>query len=455
MTGTTRRSYGERATLKRQLSFMDVYFASIGGQSPFLSILTYGTAMIIYVGIMAPLAALLGTVLVLFNGLVVYELSKQITRTGGYYKYAHLLLSHRVGIETGFLYLFYSILYGASYAFGISYLSAWLFNWDPTLTMVAVLIVMLVLAVSGIKPSTKYAVVAGSIEIAVLVTIGIVLLYMADFRLSNPFVGKVSLSNLGLAVIYAAAIPTGYGAIAPLSGEAKNPKSTIPRAVIAVILTGGLLAAFDVYAFANAGMILFHDNINQIISTPSPVLYVLRHYMGIYLDPVLIFAMLSDGVLGTLAFSLAASRTIYAMSVDGHLPRALSQVNSKGNPVFAVMLSSISMLVLSVLLSDYFHGPLGAFLVLGALSTMAGIVVHLVSNIALIRIGIEKRIRKWITISTVASGITIYSIISAFTKISPVYVEVFLLWLLFAFIYAEAYSIVGSQLKHRYPATTE
>lgn len=40
--------------------------------------------MIIYVGIMAPLAALLGgTVLVLFNGLVVYELSKQITRTGG------------------------------------------------------------------------------------------------------------------------------------------------------------------------------------------------------------------------------------------------------------------------------------------------------------------------------------------------------------------------------------
>ncbi len=313
------------------------------------------------------------------------------------------------------------------------------------------------MAVSGIKPSTKYAVVAGSIEIAVLVTIGVVLLYMADFKLSNPFVGGgVSLSNLGLAVIYAAAIPTGYGAIAPpLSGEAKNPKSTIPRAVIAVILTGGLLAAFDVYAFANAGMVLFHDNINQIISTPSPVLYVLRHYMGIYLDPVLIFAMLSDGVLGTLAFSLAASRTIYAMSIDGHLPRALSQVNPKGNPVLAVLLSSISMLALSVLLSNYFHGPLRAFLVLGALSTMAGIVVHLVSNIALIRIGIEKRIRKWIAISTIASGITIYSIISAFTKISSVYVEVFLLWLLFAFIYAEAYSIVGSQPKHRFPATLE
>jgi len=455
MTGSVRRSYSEKKSLRRQLSFTDIYFASIGGQSPFLSILTYGTAMIIYVGLLAPIAALLGTLLVLLNGIVVYELSRQITKTGGYYKYAHLLLSHRVGIETGFLYLFYSILYGVSYAFGISYLSSWLFNWDPTITMIVVLLITAFLAISGIKPSTKYAIIAGSVEIAVLLLVGFTLMYLVHFKLSNPFMGGVSLSNLGLAVIYAAAIPTGYGAITPLSGEAKNPKSTIPRAVIAVILTGGILAAFDVYAFANAGMVLFHDNINQVISTPSPVLYVLRKYIGDYLDPIIIFAMLSDGVLGTLAFSIAASRTIYAMSVDGYLPSIFSQLNNKGNPIFSVILVSGITLGISVMLTNIFHGPLHAFLVLGALSTMAGLVVHLVSSFALARIGIGRRVNKWITMSVIASGITIYSLLAALAKMSSTYVEIFLLWMILAFIYAEAYSIVNNQVRHRYPATME
>jgi len=95
--------------------------------------------------------------------------------------------------------------------------------------------------------------------------------------------------------------------------------------------------------------------------------------------------MLSDGVLGTLAFSIAASRTIYAMSVDGYLPSIFSQLNNKGNPIFSVILVSGITLGISVMLTNIFHGPLHAFLVLGALSTMAGLVVHLVSNFALAR----------------------------------------------------------------------
>jgi len=64
-------------------------------------------------------------------------------------------------------------------------------------------------------------------------------------------------------------------------------------------------------------------------------------------------------------------------------------------------------------------------------------------------------VNKWITMSIIASGITIYSLLAALTKMSSTYVEIFLLWMILAFIYAEAYSIVNNQVKHRYPATME
>jgi len=69
--------------------------------------------------------------------------------------------------------------------------------------MIVVLLITAFLAISGIKPSTKYAIIAGSVEIAVLLLVGFTLMYLVHFKLSNPFMGGVSLSNLGLAVIYA------------------------------------------------------------------------------------------------------------------------------------------------------------------------------------------------------------------------------------------------------------
>jgi len=81
-SGGEGRQYSSGSGLRRVLSFREVFFASLGGQSPFLSITTYGTAIILYAGLLAPLAALIGTLIVLVNGLVVYKLSQRITKTG-------------------------------------------------------------------------------------------------------------------------------------------------------------------------------------------------------------------------------------------------------------------------------------------------------------------------------------------------------------------------------------
>jgi len=448
-----RRQYSNSSGLRRVLSFREVFFASLGGQSPFLSITTYGTATILYAGLLAPLAALIGTLIVLVNGLVVYKLSQRITKTGGYYTYANHLISHRVGIVTGFVYLFYSILYGSAYAIGAAGITWFLFHINFTYTLTVLLVVQAVLAILGIKPSARYAVLAGSLELGILVAIGAILLYLSHFNLNLINGQGVSLTQLGYAALFAAAIPTGYGTITPLSGETRMASKTIPRAIVAVILAGGLLAAFDLLAFNSAGLALFgsissfEEFIRSMVSLSSfnsPVLYLLHRYLGIFIDVPVLLALINDGVLGVLAYNLASSRVLYAMSIDGWLPKPLSYINvNTNNPTLAALASSVGIILVSVSASSLLS-PLMAFLVLGALSTMAGLIVHVVSDVSLLRIS-ARRVKRYlgqIILASSALALAAYSITSTVVSINPVFMELFLGWLIIGFIYAEAQSII-------------
>jgi len=448
-----RRQYSSSSGLRRVLSFKEVFFASLGGQSPFLSITTYGTATILYAGLLAPLAALIGTLIVLVNGLVVYKLSQRITKTGGYYTYANHLISHRVGIVTGFVYLFYSILYGSAYAIGAAGITWFLFHINFTYTLTVLLVVQAVLAILGIKPSARYAVFAGSLELGILVAIGAILLYLSHFNLNLINGQGVSLTQLGYAALFAAAIPTGYGTITPLSGETRMASKTIPRAIVAVILAGGLLAAFDLLAFNSAGLALFgsissfEEFIRSMVSLGSfnsPVLYLLHRYLGIFIDVPVLLALINDGVLGVLAYNLASSRVLYAMSIDGWLPKPLSYINvNTNNPTLAALVSSVGIILVSVSASSLLS-PLMAFLVLGALSTMAGLIVHVVSDVSLLRIS-ARRVKRYlgqIILASSALALAAYSITSTVVSINPVFMELFLGWLIIGFIYAEAQSII-------------
>ncbi|WP_243680424.1 hypothetical protein [Vulcanisaeta souniana] len=122
------RNSTDTVELRRVLGFWDVFFASLGGQSPFLSDLTYASAVLAIAGLAGgPVAVMIGTIIAFINGFVVARLSKRITETGGYYKYATKYLGGRpTGFFIGWNYLFYAIPYGATYVIGASYLAQWI-----------------------------------------------------------------------------------------------------------------------------------------------------------------------------------------------------------------------------------------------------------------------------------------------------------------------------------------
>lgn len=387
------RNSASEVGLRRVLGFWDVFFASLGGQSPFLSDLTYASAVLAIAGLAGPVAIIIGTIIAFINGFVVARLSKRVTEAGGYYKYATKYLGGKsTGFFIGWNYLFYAIPYGAAYVVGASYLAQWILGIPWQISLPIFLAVMTVLAYLGIRISAKYAIFAGSLEMATLILISVVLLLIPHGILFNPFayMGSIPLSTFMVAVVYAIAIPIGYGTIAPLSGEVKRARETVSRAVETVIITGGALAALAVYSTAVAG--LSYMNIHEFIrflneatgKGLSPIVIVLHHFLGVLLDPIVIFAMINDGILGALAYVLAASRTLYAMADDKQLPNALSLVNSRGNPVISVLISALALDIIA-LITTYLLGPFNAFLLLGFLSMLANLIVHLSANFALLR----------------------------------------------------------------------
>jgi len=417
----------------RKLSFSDLLFISFGGQAPFISLLTFGTIMIILVGTEGALAMIIATLIVLFNGLVIYFLSKRFKRGGGYYVYAFYSLTSRLGLNTGWNYILYSISYGGTLLAGGAYVlylifNSFFYNYLPSIFLqqwfIALIISILAcsLMLAGIRASAVYAMIMSLAEMFAMISLSIFFLYDSHWNFYNPISYQIS-SKLLAAVIFGLGIPTGYGSIAPLAKEAEE--KAIGKAGIAALLLGGLLATFFFYSLAAMNF------------TGDLVKYLLGRF-GIIGLLAITFIAINDGTLGGMAYLLSSSRTIKAMAEDRFFPYFLSKETKNGKPLFSELFTSaIFMTVLS--LSAYFVGIFNTFIIFGALAGLNNIFIHVSANVSLIRIA-SKRIRKHyyeIIIAVIATIISFATFFYSLPSFNRFIVYTFLGWIILGFLYAE------------------
>jgi amino acid transporter len=378
--------------LRRELGFWEIFFMSIGGQAPFLSMLTYATAVMVLALYFSPLVVIIGTAVVLLNGIVVYFLSKKHTETGGYFNYAFKSLSRRFGFETGWVYIFYSIMYGAGYIVGSTFVLNYILGIPPILAFIIVFVPTSLFMVFGIKPSAKYAVFAASLEIVILVFVTIVTLYFSHFQFYNPIAKLPSAQGLFLGILFAIGIPTGYGAITPISGEVVDAHKNVGRAAISVIIIGGLLEAFVLYGLIDAA--IHGQGLASILQSQIPVITVMRSIVGPFSTPLLIFVAVNDGILGSMAFFTACARTIYALSGRGFIHKIFSSVSSSNIPRHAVLTTIfVSAIVMVPVL--FFISPFTFFLLLGTVAGLANLIIHMFANGSLVRENLSRFIRNF------------------------------------------------------------
>ncbi|MEM2662360.1 MAG: APC family permease [Metallosphaera sp.] len=433
---------------KRVIGILDLIFISLGGQSPFLSVLTYGVEAYLLAGTGASLAIILGTILVLVNGMSVYILSRKFTKTGGYYTYAYYSLTKRLGFETGWLYLLYSSMYGSAYVLGASYILSTIIPVPAIAVAAIILTISSIFAILGIKPTAKYAIVASLIEISMMAALAVLFMASTHFYLYNPIPSNINLSTLALAILFGSSIPTGYGSITPLSGEVKNPEKSVPRAIITVILLGGLLAAFDIYGITDH-VIYFH-----LVANHFNLIQLIEDRFGLLTLAFVLFAAANDGILATLTYIMATSRTIFAMSRGGFLPEILGRLETGRGPLYAVIVTVVSfvIIVLGGILITGFNAFL-AFSITGLVSLLANIFVHLASDFSLFKISLSKINKRisWLVLSLGGIAFSSYELLQSIRTSSPVIVYFFMGTIILGFLAAEIIEMSESGKEEDYP----
>ena len=446
--------------LKRSLSFRDVFFLSFGGMSPLLSLITYGAVALTFGGLLSPIVMLLGTLLVLVNGFVVMQLSKRFRTSGGYYTYAFQVLTERVGLSTGWMYLFYSMLFGLAYVIGAIFVVTAIFNVSGYVVFFAIVTPAALFLIMGIRPSAKYALYSGIAEIALIAAIVAISFVLTDGAayIPDPITQHISGGNLALGILFAMGIPTGYGAIAPISGEVKQPERTVGRAAISVIAAGGILATLFLYAVSN---LLYQKGVVLPVSSSTlPIVSILSHDFssyGRYVVFAVVIAAISDGVLAILSFGLAASRTIFKMGMDRSFPAIFSRkVNDQ--PIFANLSVAFFMFLVPLVLMQYLP-PESAFVVLGTVASLAGLFIHITAGFSLLRVGIRRgkrlllrgsrnfwnRVRdyKEATLAGTAAIVTTIELIYSAYSTLAVYTIIFLIWIVFGYVLVDIKDVVS------------
>lgn len=443
--------------LTRHLTFKDVFFLSFGGMSPLLSILTYAAFAITLAGYDAPIVMIIGMFLVLVNGLSVTQLSKRFSSSGGYYTYAFLALSARIGFDTGWMYIFYSILYALAYLTGAIFIIVTVLGISEYYAFLLIMVPSITFLVIGIKLSAKYALYAVAIEISLMALIVILSFVMTRGAayIPNPAVYHISGGDFALGILFAMGIPTGYGSIAPVSGEISNPKKVVGKSVISVILIGGTLATLMIYAFAN---LILQNHILIPSSDKLPVIGIILNNFGkygIYLYYAVAIATINDAILALLSFGSAASRTFFRMGFDRSFPPIFAK-KVKDNPIVATGAVSAIMVVLPLLIMHYISVET-AFIFLGTIAALGGLFIHVSANFSLIRIGLRRgrriisRTKKGIytylvdfkEVILALVGAIISSIVLVYSAYSTVswYTSLFLIWIVVGFILSEVKAI--------------
>jgi amino acid transporter len=332
-----------------------------------------------------PLAVLIALVVCCFIALSIGSLAQHLPSAGGYFTYVSQSIGFRVGWMTGWLfdlaYLlivpFQLLVLGpvadsfVSSEFGIS------LGWEVWAVIFA--IIVFALTYFGIKVSADTGVVLGIIEIVVFTVLSAWLIATSSHNTLAVFNPASSLQpGLGgwrgifFGMIFVLLAFAGFESSAPLAEEAKNPRKTVPRAIVLAALAIGIFYVFCSYA----GVVGWGPS--KIAAYPldtDPWGTMATRIWGPF-HIIVILAILNSALANANAGVNAASRMLYAMGRVRVLPSVLARLNRNSVPGLSIIFVSIMSIVLS-LVPGIIYGPSVGFAFLGATLTLPIILVYL------------------------------------------------------------------------------
>lgn len=359
--------------------------------APAIAALFFTQFVVTQAGITAPLAYLIGFLLVLLLGNTLAQLAKHMPSAGGYYTYVSRAISPRAGFMTAWSYVLYSPIIAPVFGFFGFILAGELkelYDVDlPWLWIVMVLVAPPVIAWiqhRGMKFSAEAMLILGGLEMIIVFALA-----LSGFLSPGP--GGITLdvfnpsmiSTFGgfmLAVVFTIQGLTGWEASAPLAEETTDPKRNVPRSIFLSITAIGF---FLVFVFWGVITGFGPDNVQAIVNSPVlPALGLADHLWGAG-TLIVLFAFLNSVLAVGLATANVSTRMWYGMARSGSLPEVLAKVDpTHKTPTNAILFQMVFSWVLGLFGGFVFGADVSFFFITGLILVLGVTFVYLMANLA-------------------------------------------------------------------------
>ena len=338
-----------------------------------------GTGVFISLGIGASIAGPmilpaigLAGLVALCNGLSSAQLAANHPVSGGTYEYGHRWLNPSLGFVAGWMFLCAKSASAATAALGF----ALYLNPENSLP-IALAIVWVITAITllGIqRTNTINTLIVG----AVLLSLIAFVVFGAPAISANPqnwqsALDGENLKNLLPATALMFVAFTGYGRIATLGEEVTEPRRTIPRAIIATLVTTTVIYIVVTWvALANAG--------NQF----SSLAIIAQTFSGTSLVKVLTAGAIIAMASVLLNLVLGLSRVVLAMGRRCDLPKTTARITD------STKVPAVATIVVGCLITGLVY--VGDMKLTWSFSAFTVLVYYALTNLCAIRLKIEERL---------------------------------------------------------------
>lgn len=378
-----------------------------------------GTGVFVSIGVAAGitgpsvvLAVAIGALVATFNGLSSAQLAASHPVSGGTYEYGYRYLNSWLGFQAGWMFLLAKSASAATAALGFA---GYLLNLVGSpgraglvpLALAAVAALTLVV-LAGIRRSSLANAVIVSVTLASLaffVVAGLPAAVAAGAANFTPFFAPEEGRGPVSALLYASALMfvafTGYGRIATLGEEVLEPRTTIPRAIVAALVT--VTAVYALVALVGVGA-AGSETLAAAGNRTAPLEVAARRFGLAFAPPVLavgaITAML--GVLLNLVLGL--SRVLLAMGRRGDMPALFGRLDREGRTPTAAVIA-VGLLVAAL-------AAIGDVRTTWTFSAFTVLVYYAITNLAALVLPDDERVYpRWVAAAGLASCLTLASFV--------------------------------------------
>src|ERR687884_888057 len=305
------------------------------------------------------LSVLLALVACLCAAVAIGQLARLEPSAGGLYTYAARSLGPPAGFIVAWLFILFEPLvapflyleFGWAMREVMGSEAGWHYTGQWWIWATLMTVIVFLLTFRDIRLSTTVGVILGAFEIAVFAALAIWMLLSntGDLNLApfNPDHALGGWSGVFRGMVFAILAFIGFEAAAPLGEEARNPRRTVPFAVVGSALAIGLFYVLCSYAWVfGAGF----DGFVKQATGADPW----RNLGKVFWSTgwILVFLAICNSIAANSNAAVnAATRVFYALARNGLAPRPLGHTHREfKTPHVAIIWMSAFALVLSLVI---------------------------------------------------------------------------------------------------------